>query len=401
MTAGRSYQDSHPWLTFQFSMEFGKQAQLWSLLGEAYSKCRHLTGTPLAPGVARELAAVYLVKGALASTAIEGNTLSESEARDIYEGRRQLPPSQHYLQVEIENVLEALRALAAKFETGAAPKLDAEWIREQNHRVLAGLELDEHVNPGEYTTTQLVVGNYRGAPPEDVPLLIDKLVGWLDELTAAGSGESSSLRFFRAFLAAVLGHLYLAWIHPFGDGNGRTARLLECAILTRSGLVPWVATNLLSDHYNRTRTEYYRRLDAASRNGDVLGFVHYAAEGFVDQLREQIQTVQAQQVRVSWINYVHEVFADQPHTEPSRRQRDLLFALHPEGNPISDLRRLTVELAERYSGKDGKTVTRDVNKLIDLGLAEKANPQTLRPRMELIEAFIPGASGTPVADPKL
>ena len=37
---------------------------------------------------------------------------------------------------------------------------------------------------------------------------------------------------------AMMAHLYLAWIHTFGDGNGRTARLLEFLILARSGKVP-------------------------------------------------------------------------------------------------------------------------------------------------------------------
>ncbi|MGH3520241.1 MAG: Fic family protein [Haloechinothrix sp.] len=393
MSTGHRYLESHPWLTFKFAMEFGNEPQLWALLGEAFSKCQHLTGTPLTPAVAHELSAVYLVKGALATTAIEGNTLTEQEARDIYEGRTQLPPSQRYLQQEIENVLAALGELSVRFESGDPIDLDTGWVREQNRRTLAGLEVDEHVVPGEYSTTSLVVGPYRGAPPEDIPLLMDKLVRWLAELTTPDDHWPDNQRFFQAFLAATLGHLYVAWIHPFGDGNGRTARLLECAILTKSGLVPWLSTNLLSDHYNRTRTEYYRRLDAASKRGDVLGFLLYAAQGFVDLLREQIRTIQGQQVRVSWINFVHEVFADQPNTEACARQRALLFALDPVGSRVGSLRRLTPELAERYAGRDDKTVTRDVNKLVKLELAERMPEGRLRPRTELIEAFIPGKSG--------
>ncbi len=38
----------------------------------------------------------------------------------------------------------------------------------------------------------------------------------------------------------------MAWIHPFGDGNGRTARLLEFLILARCGMVPLPAAHLLS-----------------------------------------------------------------------------------------------------------------------------------------------------------
>jgi Fic family protein len=42
--------------------------------------------------------------------------------------------------------------------------------------------------------------------------------------------------------------------HPFGDGNGRVARLIEVQILSESGVIPDVATGLLSDHYSKTRT---------------------------------------------------------------------------------------------------------------------------------------------------
>jgi Fic family protein len=38
-----------------------------------------------------------------------------------------------------------------------------------------------------------------------------------------------------AILKAILAHLCLAWIHPFGDGNGRTARLVEFQILIFPG----------------------------------------------------------------------------------------------------------------------------------------------------------------------
>ena len=37
-------------------------------------------------------------------------------------------------------------------------------------------------------------------------------------------------------LKATLAHLYIAWIHPFGDGNGRTARLVEFMLLSRAGV---------------------------------------------------------------------------------------------------------------------------------------------------------------------
>ena len=394
MTLDLDYLVSHPWLTFDYRIDFDAKAQLWARLGEAFSKCQQLTGVPLTPEIAAELGAVYLARGALATTAIEGNTLSEEEVTEIIYGGRVLPPSQRYLQQEVENVVAALRAIDLNSRQGGTA-ITVEWIKEQNRQVLTGLETEDHVVPGEFTVSNVVVGNYRGAPPRDVPYLMDRLVAWIAQLTEGNDSQPPSVRFFGAFLAATLSHLYLAWIHPFGDGNGRTARLLECAILTNSGLVPWLSVNLMSDHYNRTRSDYYRRLANASRQHDVTGFICYAAQGFVDLLREQIELVQRQQLRVSWINFVYQRFQSLPNTEATARQRTLLLSLPDGPTPLSAVRRLTPELAEQYAGRSDKTVTRDVNRLRSLGLAV-VERHTIEPAVFLMAAFIPGgASSSP------
>lgn len=57
-----------------------------------------------------------------------------------------------------------------------------------------------------------------------------------------------------SIIKAIMAHLYIAWIHPFGDGNGRLARILEFIILLDSS-VPTPAAQLLSNHYNATKEE--------------------------------------------------------------------------------------------------------------------------------------------------
>ena len=52
---------------------------LWLMLGECQSKCEHIAKVPLRPATAEMLYRLYVAKGALATTAIEGNTLSEEE----------------------------------------------------------------------------------------------------------------------------------------------------------------------------------------------------------------------------------------------------------------------------------------------------------------------------------
>lgn len=394
----RRYLETHPWITFEFRLN---QDRLWCLLGEATSKCQHLSGTPLQPGLASELSQVYLVKGAVATTAIEGNTLGEEEVQELLASKRRLPPSQEYLQREVENVIEALDGIDkeahARARTGEPFVITPEWIREQNRLVLANLDHEDHVVPGEYTHAQLRAGNYRAAPPEDVALLVDRLCGWLNELLKplADDNTAADMRFFHAFLAAVLGHLYIAWIHPFGDGNGRTARLLECAILVHSGVVPWVSSNLLSDHYNRTRSRYYKHLDLASRNREVLGFLTYSAQGYVDMLREQIGHVQRQQRKVAWINYVHEMMQSMPDGVTQKRQRTVVLGMPVDrGVRRAEIRRLTPELAEMYAGKTEKTLTRDVNRLQELGLLRRRG-NLLYSCIDQMDAFLPIAKNCP------
>jgi Fic family protein len=387
MDTDRPYLKSHPWITFDLRIQMDR---LWFLLGEAYSKCRHLAGTPLQPGLAQHLAGVYMVKGAIATTAIEGNTLSEEEFTELQSTRRRLPPSQQYLQQEVENVLEALGRIDASARAGEPLDFGPSWIKEQNRVVLQGLELEDHVVPGRFTQVRVAAGNYRGAPPQDVEFLMDRLSTWIVGILTPPdpNTDTDEARFSRSFLAAVLAHLYIAWIHPFGDGNGRTARLVECSILAHSGMVPWVASNLLSDHYNRTRSRYYSKLDRASRDRDVVGFIVYSAEGFVDMLREQIRDVQQMQRSVAWINYVHEQLRDDPAGPTAKRRRELVLAMPPGGVVRrAQLRRLTPALAEMYAGKADKTVTRDLNHLVRAGLIRRT-ASGYQACIDVIDAFL-------------
>lgn len=389
----RRYQDENPWIDFKFEVTYD---ELWARLGEAFSKCQHLAGSPLTPAVAEQLARIYLTKGALGSTAIEGNTLSEDEAQDILDGQLTLPTSQQYLEQELRNVAEAIMDIDHSARNGTDFEVSADWVREQNRKVLKSLELEDHVVPGEYTEKRLVVGTYRAVPPEDVSYLMDRLCDWLNEQWLEAMRDQAlppELRFANAFFAATLGHLYIAWIHPFGDGNGRTARLLECAILAHSGLVPWVSSNVLSDFYNRTRTRYYDRLEAASKSGDVLGFVRYSAEGFVDMLREQIAKVRQQWRRVSWVNFVQEVMADEPAGPAKDRRRKLVLSMD-ESRPITkkEMRVLTPDLAADYAQRDMKTTSRDVGRLLELNLLRTVESKRYVANMAVIDSFQPIAT---------
>jgi cell filamentation protein, protein adenylyltransferase len=385
----RTYEQTHPWIDFRLDLRRA-DPELWMLLGEARSKIEHVAGSLLRPESAQELHSVYLAKGALATTAIEGNTLSEEEARRLVDGTLRLPPSREYLAQEMRNVIDALNGVTGEVIGADSLRMPMNrvTIERYNAMILTGLELDGGVMPGELRRHSVVVANYRGAPAEDCRYLLDRLCDWLDSSDFAAPSPEWNLPY--AILEAILAHLYLAWIHPFGDGNGRTARLIELRVLLEAG-VPTPATHLLSNHYNQTRTDYYRRLAAASKSPDgVLAFVKYAVLGFVDGLREQLARIRAQQLHDRWEQHVYEHFgrAQGPAAQRRRRLALDLSAAGADPVPGQALRRMTPELAEAYAGKTDKTLTRDINMLVRDGLLRKSGAGYVANR-EAIEAFRP------------
>ena len=285
--SGRAYERTHPWLTF--AVDFCRlRPSDWLALGECATLCERISGAPLDPGVAERLRlhTMYLAKGALATTAIKGNTLSEEEARNRIEGRLDLPPSQEYLGREIDNIVEAVNGLTDAIVANGRLSLSVASVERMNGMVLRNLEADDHVVPGRTRRADVSVGSCRCPGWQDAEYLLARFCGFIAAFEAP-TGNRLAL----AILKAAAAHVYMAWIHPFVDGNGRTARLVEWAILMEAGMSQ-PACHLLSNYYNRTRTEYYRQLARASRaDNGIFGFVSYAIEGLNEELRGQVREI--------------------------------------------------------------------------------------------------------------
>ncbi|MEW6543890.1 MAG: Fic family protein [Nitrospirota bacterium] len=342
------------------------------LLGEAKSKCEHLSNVILAPDAAKRLHAIYLAKGVLATTAIEGNTLTEEEVLKQLEGKLRLPPSREYLGQETENIINTCNLILGEIEKGSPPVLSPETIKDFNRRVLDKLKLADEVVPGKIREHSVGVARYRAVPPEDCEYLLQRLCDWLNGPTFQPPQDMPQLALVFAIIKAILAHLYMAWIHPFGDGNGRTARLIELLILVSSG-VPSSAAHLLSNHYNQTRSEYYRQLNQSSRSsGEVIPFITYALQGFVDGLRAQIDFIHKQQWQISWENYVHVILKG--HSSPVNERRcNLVIALssHDDPIPLAKLLEENPRIAATYANRTAKTLTRDFNALVEKGLVQR------------------------------
>lgn len=395
MTNGRAYERTHPWISFRVDLQ-AAPPRVWTLLGQAVARCGQIAGSALPPGAAEDLWTLYLVKGVQATTAIEGNTLSAEQIRERIQGRLALPPSQEYLGREVDNILRACWGIETDISDGIPLRLSPDWIAACNRQVLNGLEehLEEGVVPGEIPAHTVGVGHYRGAPRADCAFLLDRLCGWLEQergLSMFPLEEDD--RIATAIVHSILAHLYIAWIHPFGDGNGRTARLVEFILLARAG-VPLTSAQILSNHYNLTRAEYYRQLDRSSRagggQGDPLGFVLYALQGLVDGLGKQCEEIDAIQLSIAWKHFVFDRFRQERRSPALNRRREIALALTDLEQPVprTELRRLNPAVTELYATKTDKTLTRDINWLLEEKLIVKRKGRFLA-RVDRMRGFRP------------
>ena len=375
-----------------FKANWKKTEKTVNLLGQCYAYINSMLNIPIRPDYRDRLHFVSLNKGALATTAIEGNTLTEEELAQIQSGR-DLEPSRKYQQWEVVNVLVAFNIIFNKLVKEKKPEIvSPELIRRFNKMVGENIGKAFGGNPGQFRRRNVVVGVvYRPPSFELVEEYVQKLCEWLAREFHYKQGQN----FDEAVLEAIVSHVYIEWIHPFGDGNGRTGRLLEFYILMRAG-VPSIASHILSNHYNNTRTMYYRQLQHASETGDLSAFIQYALEGFRDGLESTIAIIHKEQTELTWNNYVHdttEKMRDEGKTSKIlQRLRQLAYYIPADRfYSLNEILILNLEITKKYLELNPITLRRDLDLLVEKKLLETEKGK-YRANYELLQSLLPGAS---------
>ncbi|HXI00685.1 MAG TPA: Fic family protein [Sphingobacteriaceae bacterium] len=354
-------QREYPHLSFKTQWELSKRSLI--MLGQSVAYIKAINNTPIIPQYYDELMILALRKGAQATTAIEGNTLSDEEIAKLQQGEK-LPPSKEYQEIEVKNILNAFNEILVETVYGNNEQLITSELLLRFHR-LVGQNLGEHFNaiPGSFRNNDVVVGSYRCPDYRDVKPLIDKYCEWL---RSEFKFEGGKQLFSDIIIQAMVAHVYLEWIHPFGDGNGRTGRLVEFYILSRGGN-PDITLHILSNHYNNTRPEYYRQLEKASKTRNLTGFIEYALTGFRDGLQQTLEKIQASQLLNTWQKYVYDKFGDIEigQKEVFKRRRTLGLEIPIDRKfTFKEIPELSMKLARLYSSKSDKTLSRDLEELI-------------------------------------
>lgn len=390
---------SHDFIKFPPNIrEFSRK--IWLLLGETQAKIEHIKRLPIPPDDSDMLYIIYLAKGVHSTTAIEGNSFSEEEVRKIINRELKARPSREYQQRQIDNMVNAFNTIAQDEIRGANTMFSPELLNSYHKIVLDNLadSLAEDVVIGGLRTHRVEVGRYLAAPPEDCARLMSDYCDWLNQEMPTLAGYELAAQTVKALVA----HVYFAWIHPYGDGNGRMARLIEFTILLRAG-APDIAAHLLSNFYNKTRDMYYKQLQDSHGeyrdgsyppDGNLQGFIEYALQGLKDELDDQFSIIHGMQIRTIWHDSIHAEFRKQFSenlTKARQRQKRLILDLSDRfKQPIKkgEIRDLTPAVSRAYSQKTDRTIQRDLNELVRMQLL-KRDATGYKPNIDILMGFLP------------
>ena len=237
-----------------------------------------IKGLPITPTVLASLRESAKLYSTHYSTLIEGNRLSEKDVQDVIKENKKFSGRErdegevkgYYSAIaEVEKIAEQQKPLAEK------------QIQLIHARVSSNGSTK--VKPSPYRDGQNVIkdsltGRIVYMPPEakDVPDLMKMMVNWLNETKDE----------LPCPIRAGIAHYQFATIHPYYDGNGRTARLLTTLILYLGeydlkglySLEEYYAKNL-SAYYNAITVGHSHNYYMGRAEADITGWVEYFVEG--------------------------------------------------------------------------------------------------------------------------
>ena len=295
------------------------------------------------------------IHNAHSSTSIEGNPLSLEQVKDLAEHRDVAATEK-----DRKEVVNYLRAIDAIPRYAAEKILDTRFFLEMHKTVTAGT-LKHDKDAGSFRDKQVFVGRrifvgtgfkevveYMPPPTADVPSLVHEFFAWINSPMAHAMNP---------ILLAGIAHYEVARIHPFIDGNGRTARLLASLIMYRSGF-DHRRFFALDDYYDENRAAYYTALKTVQEDrGDITRWLEYFTEGVLVSVNRVKQTVEKASIMSK--------DAGAGQIELTKKQIAIIGKLKEKG-------RITNKDLREMFPVSRQAILKEVTKLIDAGIVKLA-----------------------------
>jgi len=238
-----------------------------------------------------------LIRMTHSSTSIEGNILNLHQVEAVVSHQKVDAPARDIY--EVENYLKALRYIdqVVKKRQKITERIVLKIHKLVTDKTLPGEQSGYYRRVLVYVVRQRLglpqEIMYTGPNAKKVPKLMKELTGWIQE---------SEKQDVHPVIVAGIVHQEIAAIHPFSDGNGRTARALATLILYKRGY-DFRHLFALEDYYNKDRPKYYKAINIGktyeTRRNDSTSWLEYFAKGFeeeIDDIKGKVRSLSLRKV---------------------------------------------------------------------------------------------------------
>jgi Fic family protein len=305
--------------------------------------------SPLIPKWEVTLRREAIIRSAHSSTAIEGNPLSLEQVSALAAGREITVRRKD--RQEVLNYLEALEKIPKFAERN--PFLPEDLL--EVHKIVTKETLENPEDEGVFRNRQVFVGNritgeviFMPPPTEQVPHLVNEFLEWFN---------STVVKEIDPVIEAALAHYELVRIHPFIDGNGRTARIMATLVFYKRGF-DVKRFFALDDYYDQDRRSYYAALNNVDqRTLDLTGWLEY----FTNGVAVSIETVKN---KVIGLSKDIKLLKEKGQVALTERQMKIVEKIIEKGA-------ITNREMREVFGLSDEGVRKEITKLIKLGVVKR------------------------------
>jgi Fic family protein len=211
-------------------------------------------------------------------------------------------------------------------------------------------------------------------------------INWLNQ-------EKEGILTSNIIAKAIMAHYYLTEIHPFGDGNGRTARAVEAMVLYANGINPYCFWSL-ANFWSANRNEYIFHLGNIRETCNPLDLLIWGAQGYlreIKRIKERVLTKVKQLMLQDYVRYLSDTKSQQPSSKKiNQRIRGILFLLTQSGKISFNKLRSSPEYKSLYHKVSNMTQSRDFSKMKSLRLIRFSDTEGqtfIEPNYEILEGL--------------
>ena len=356
-----------------------------TLCQEIHTIDQFIRDCPSFPGSTAEIIKDELASAIGSTLAIEGIILREDEIKDA------LQPTSHEDRIRrhrqhalnSRNVYRYIQKEILRSKSG--------YIYKEEHITTIHRLFTRNIpsvgnQPGVYRKTGTLFGDPRKVglcqTYTDIYQAMTRYIEWLN-------AEKTGFLATNSIANAIMAHYYLTEIHPFGDGNGRSARAIEALALYQKGINRycfWSLANFWREH----RDEYIAHLGSIRDTCDPSDFILWGAKGYLEEIKRIKERVLKKLKNLMLRDYVSYLLRDKKYQPPEKKVNkkilSIVFLLTDLGKISFDKFKASLQYESLYSNKSAKS--RDLSKMKSLHLiriSEDNGKEFIEPNYDVLE----------------